>query len=211
MHDYRSTSKDYRLAHATKKTIKSDCNWWEIYFRQVHQTINLSLAKKVLYPSTRFESSNQLNSKPSLLCFSCRKIGHLSYMNKLRFGMKHYNLKWELVVSCLMASNIISKDLVMWYVRSGCSRHMTGDPSIFNILESNNGRSVTFVDNGKGKIIQKEIVGKSPSNENIYLVDGLKHNLLSISQLCEANKKGILESSMCKIIMVILMKCCLWW
>lgn len=71
---------------------------------------------------------------------------------------------------------------------------MTSDPSIFTILESNNGRSVTFGDNGNWKIIIKRIVG------NVYLVEGLKHNLLSINQLCNANKRVILESSMCKII-----------
>lgn len=72
----------------------------------------LAWPTKVLYPSTRIESSNQLNSKPSSLCFSFRKIGHLSYMWKLRFGMKHYNLKWVPMVLCLMASSTISKDHV---------------------------------------------------------------------------------------------------
>ena len=33
--------------------------------------------------------------------------------------------------------------------------------------------------------------------KNILLVDGFKHNLLSISQLCDKNYKVVFESSMC--------------
>lgn len=43
-------------------------------------------------------------------------------------------------------------------------------------------------------------VGKtSPSTENVYLVEGLKHNLVSVSQLCDANKRAFFESSTCLI------------
>ena len=48
------------------------------------------------------------------------------------------------------------------------------------------GGKVTFGDNVKGKIIGIGQVGKKDStyNEDVLLVNGLKHNLLSISQLC---------------------------
>ena len=64
---------------------------------------------------------------------------------------------------------------------------MTGDKYMFAFLFTKDGRYVTFGDNSKGKIIgvgnvRKEI---SPRIENILLIDGLKHNLLSISQLCD--------------------------
>lgn len=58
---------------------------------------------------------------------------------------------------------------------------MTGDPSIFSYLDSHNCRNATISDNGKRETISKGIVGKSPLIENVYLVEGLKHNLLSIS------------------------------
>ena len=46
---------------------------------------------------------------------------------------------------------------------------------------------MTFGDNGKGRIIGHGSMGNNSSSliENILLVDGLKHNLLSISQLCD--------------------------
>ena len=46
---------------------------------------------------------------------------------------------------------------------------------------------MTFGDNGKGRIIGHDSIGNNSSSliENVLLVDGLKHNLLSISQLCD--------------------------
>lgn len=77
---------------------------------------------------------------------------------------------------------------------------MTQDQSIFTCLEFHNGGNVTFGDNGKRKIIEKGMFGKSPSIQNVYLIEGLIYNLLSISQLCDANKRVICQSSLCKVI-----------
>ena len=76
---------------------------------------------------------------------------------------------------------------------------MTADESQFIILDAKNGGMVTFGDNGKGKIISIGNIGITPFKfiENILLVDGLKHNLLSISQFCDKRYKVIFESSVC--------------
>ena len=60
---------------------------------------------------------------------------------------------------------------------------------------------MTFGDNGKGRIIGHGSIGNNSSSliENVLLVDGLKHNLLSISQLCDKGFKVIFESSHCII------------
>ena len=46
---------------------------------------------------------------------------------------------------------------------SVCSRHMTGDKSMFPPLSSKDGRFVTLGDNNKGKIIGIGNMGKEPS------------------------------------------------
>ena len=76
---------------------------------------------------------------------------------------------------------------------------MTGDESQFIILDAKNGRMVTFGDNGKGKIIGIGNIGITLSKyiKNILLVDGLKHNLLSISQFYDKGYKVIFESLLC--------------
>ena len=60
---------------------------------------------------------------------------------------------------------------------------------------------MTFGDNGKGRIIGHDSIGNDSSSliENVLLVDGLKHNLLSISQLCDQGFKVNFESSHCII------------
>ena len=59
-------------------------------------------------------------------------------------------------------------------------------------LSKQKGGYITFDDNSQGKIIGKgNISGNHPSSliENIFLVDKLKYNLLSISQLCDKGYK----------------------
>ncbi|GKV40372.1 hypothetical protein SLEP1_g48027 [Rubroshorea leprosula] len=89
-----------------------------------------------------------------------------------------------------------------WYLDSGCSRHMTGDKSQFLNLEAMEGGTVTFGDNAKGHIKGIGQVGKNSGLiiENVYYVQGLKHNLISISQLCDKGHKIIFESNACKVL-----------
>ena len=75
---------------------------------------------------------------------------------------------------------------------------MAGDKDQFFTLEMKDGGTVTFGDNGKGKIIGIGKIKITPFTfiENVLLVDKLKHNLLSISQLCDRGFKVLFESSM---------------
>ncbi|VFQ66058.1 unnamed protein product [Cuscuta campestris] len=76
---------------------------------------------------------------------------------------------------------------------------MTGDASKFRSLEYFKGGNVVFGDNNKGRIIGSGTVGKDNATtvENVLLVEGLKHNLLSISQLCDKGNRVIFDSRKC--------------
>jgi hypothetical protein len=58
---------------------------------------------------------------------------------------------------------------------------MTGDKNKFTSLTLKDGENVKFGDNSKGKIIGIGNISKTHSLviEDVFLVDGLKHNLLS--------------------------------
>ena len=86
-----------------------------------------------------------------------------------------------------------------WYSDNDYSRHMMDDIDQFFILESKDGGSITFRDNRKGRIIGigKIKITSSTFIENVLLVDKLKHNLLSISQLCDVGFNVIFKTSMC--------------
>jgi len=80
----------------------------------------------------------------------------------------------------------VREDNQLRFLDCGCSRHMTGDKSNFLSHTVFDGESVAFGNGTSGKIIDVGKIGKSLSHsiDNVYLVDGLQHNLLSVSQLC---------------------------
>ncbi|KAG9442194.1 hypothetical protein H6P81_018048 [Aristolochia fimbriata] len=76
-----------------------------------------------------------------------------------------------------------------WYFDSCCSRHMTCNAGNLTDIHREDGGQVTFGDGAKGAIIGRGRlkVDGFPKLENVLLVNGLKANLLSISQLCDQN------------------------
>jgi len=88
----------------------------------------------------------------------------------------------------------------LWFVGSGCSRHMIIDKRKFVSLNKKEG-NVSF-GSGSAKIAGKGTVtlinGKGKA-QNALLVDGLKHNLLSISQICDQGHNVIFNTRNCEI------------
>ena len=78
---------------------------------------------------------------------------------------------------------------------------MIRDPSQFFKLTSLDEGYVTFRDINKGKIIGKWTIGNKSNFliEDVLFVDGLKHNFLSISHLCDKGYIIRFESNACII------------
>ncbi|GKD39588.1 hypothetical protein Tco_1259795 [Tanacetum coccineum] len=78
----------------------------------------------------------------------------------------------------------------VWYLDSGCSRHITGVKQYLHRYSKESGPKVVFGDNSSG---DTEGYGSINCNgitfTKVAYVNGLKHNLISISQLCDANFK----------------------
>src|ERR1044072_1494493 len=76
---------------------------------------------------------------------------------------------------------------------------MTGDKSKFCFLTLKAKGFVTYGDNNQGRILGDGKVGKSPQTmiEDVLLIEGLKHNLLSISQLSDKGYNIEFNSSNC--------------
>ena len=76
-----------------------------------------------------------------------------------------------------------ARDSCLWYLDSGCSRHMTENKRLFKTLFEGKIGIVTFGDGSKSVIRGigiVDILGLSVF-EDIWYIDGLKANLLSIS------------------------------
>jgi hypothetical protein len=76
-----------------------------------------------------------------------------------------------------------------WIIDSGCTNHMTGEKRMFSSYEKNEDpqRAITFGDGNQGlfKGLGKIAISPDHSISNVFLVDSLDYNLLSVSQLCK--------------------------
>jgi hypothetical protein len=88
------------------------------------------------------------------------------------------------------------------YIDSGCSIHMTSDKSKFLSLKESKSRNVTFGNDSPGKIRGKGLVSLGngrAKDQYVLFFDGLKHNLLSVSQVCDKGCEVTFTAKGCKI------------
>jgi hypothetical protein len=82
------------------------------------------------------------------------------------------------------------------------SKHMIGDRDRFLTLRKERDGSVSFGNDDSAKIIGKgtiRIGNKNTKAENVLLVEDMKHNLLSVSQMCDQGHKVTFDSQKCEI------------
>ncbi|GJW20083.1 retrovirus-related pol polyprotein from transposon TNT 1-94 [Tanacetum coccineum] len=90
--------------------------------------------------------------------------------------------------------------IVLWYLDSGCSRHMTGDRSkLINYVEKfigtvrfGNDQFAAIVGYGDYKIGDTIIT-------RVYYVEGLSHNLFSVGQFCDGDLEVAFRKNTCFI------------
>ncbi|GJS70809.1 integrase, catalytic region, zinc finger, CCHC-type containing protein [Tanacetum coccineum] len=120
------------------------------------------------------------------------------------------NLTRSLKCSHLMVSadNLIKQvpkgslavQIVLWYLDSGCSRHMTGDRArLINFVEKfigtvrfGNDEYAAIVGYGDYKLGDTII-------SRVYYVEGLKHNLFSVGQFCDGGLEVAFRQHSCYI------------
>ncbi|GJR55222.1 retrovirus-related pol polyprotein from transposon TNT 1-94 [Tanacetum coccineum] len=94
----------------------------------------------------------------------------------------------------------ISVQIVLWYLDSGCSRHMTGDHArLINFIEKfigtvrfGNDEYAAIVGFGDYKLGDTII-------SRVYYVEGLKHNLFSVGQFCDGGLEVAFRQHSCHI------------
>ncbi|GJZ12380.1 retrovirus-related pol polyprotein from transposon TNT 1-94 [Tanacetum coccineum] len=94
----------------------------------------------------------------------------------------------------------ISVQIVLWYLDSGCSRHMTGDRArLINFVEKfigtvrfGNDEYAAIVGYGDYKLGDTII-------SRVYYVEGLKHNLFSVGQFCDGGLEVAFRQHSCHI------------
>jgi hypothetical protein len=85
-----------------------------------------------------------------------------------------------------------------WLMDSGSSRHMTGNKKLFSSLTTLSHKEyVTFGDDKKGKLLCTSVIKVNDcfTLNDVTLVDRLRCNLLSVSQLVDANLDVLFHKS----------------
>ncbi|GJS75628.1 integrase, catalytic region, zinc finger, CCHC-type containing protein [Tanacetum coccineum] len=96
--------------------------------------------------------------------------------------------------------------IVLWYLDSGCSRHMTGDRArLINFVEKfigtvrfGNDEYAAIIGYGDYKLGDTII-------SRVYYVEGLKHNLFSVGQFCDGGLEVAFRQHSCHI------RTTIWW
>jgi hypothetical protein len=91
------------------------------------------------------------------------------------------------------------------YIDSGYSKHMKLDKSKFEFLTEEKSGNVNFGNNaptrirGKRTVVLDEDKKGKTKEQNVLYVDGLKHNLLSVSHMCDQKHNVLFHSKGCKV------------
>lgn len=88
-----------------------------------------------------------------------------------------------------------------WYIDSVCTSHMSGNKKKLIKLKKEKGGDVSFGNDGTSKIMGKGRVALkgTATTQNVLYVVGLKHDLLSVGQMCYVGYNLTFYDKVCEI------------
>ncbi|KAK9928322.1 hypothetical protein M0R45_025465 [Rubus argutus] len=145
-------------------------------------------------------------NKATVECYKCHNLGHFQYECPTWQKEANYAELEEddelLLMAYVELHETTRKDA--WFVDSGCSNHMCGNPGMFTSLDTSFSHSVKLGNNTRMMVIGKGVVkimfdGITYSIGNVYCVPELKNNLLSVGQLQEKGVAVLFQDGVCKL------------
>jgi hypothetical protein len=147
-------------------------------------------------------------------CYKCKKIGHMAkdckmtvhpretQQNNNTHRQEPHKKTWirkknqYINDECTLSLQDKQKKRGL-YVDNCCSKHMKGDKDRFLTVIKERDGLVSFENDDSAKIIGKGIARIGNNNtkeENVLLVEDMKHNILSVSQMCDQVHKFTFNS-----------------
>jgi hypothetical protein len=156
--------------------------------------------------------------KDEVECYKCNNFGHIARDCRLTVPSKESKKNINNLIQepqniwirkknqfnyeeCTLALQE-KQGKVIGTLTSGCSKHMTGDKDMFLTLKKERDGSVSFGNDDSTKIIGRGTIrlgNKNSKAENVLLVEDMKHNLLSVSQMCDQGHTLLFDSDKCQI------------
>ncbi|XP_057815814.1 uncharacterized protein LOC131029369 [Cryptomeria japonica] len=155
---------------------------------------------------SNFVNQSLYNFLSTIRCYHCKIMGHIATVcNSGAFQQVHKSIQldksrmiWKpkkKIEALVVQTALHSVKKNHWVVDNGCSHHMTGDKSKFVVFENYSQGSVRFGNDhcipviGKGTIL---LDNDTPLHD-VYYLEGLAHNLLSLSQIRDNGFAGCLD------------------
>ncbi|XP_077232400.1 uncharacterized protein LOC143869726 [Tasmannia lanceolata] len=190
-----SEESDGEVSHIYLVGIQEDDSSKEVNSLSSHNVVNNDEDENIFFTYDDLYDACEKFQEAHILEVS-KNIKLMKEIEKLNLELEKSKKECNALtcIECLSSNSTLDK----WYLDSGCSRHMTFDPSKFSTLNMEDQGTVTFGDNAKGKIIgEGTIKFKGITIKNVLLVDGLRHNLLSISQLSDNGNEVFFKNDKC--------------
>ncbi|GJY82049.1 retrovirus-related pol polyprotein from transposon TNT 1-94 [Tanacetum coccineum] len=103
-------------------------------------------------------------------------------------------------IPLLLLNKMQVVQIVLWYLDSGCSKHMTGDRSQLTNFISKFLGTVKFGNDQVAKIMgYGDYQIRNVTISRVYYVEGLGHNLFSVGQFCDSNLEVAFRQHTCFI------------
>ncbi|GJW94884.1 hypothetical protein Tco_0174556 [Tanacetum coccineum] len=171
--------KDYKQRDKKKK---------QVTFEEQRDTSNSNTHKNVEQLNTQKTNAPVPPSTGVNCCTDTSRSQHRSNTKKHRISPAKGVNKIKVV------------QIILWYLDSGCSKHMTGDRSrLQNFVKKFIG-TVRFGNDHFGAIMGygDSVIGDSVISR-VYYVEGLGHNLFSVRQFCDSDLEVAFRKHSCYV------------
>ncbi|KAI3715226.1 hypothetical protein L6452_22199 [Arctium lappa] len=122
------------------------------------------------------------------------------YSIKQLFQLAPSNKKFLNYGECDYASRKYSDTRHMWYLDSGCSKHMTGQKSMLSNFTDKYCGTVRFGNDQFSPILgYGDVVHENLTIKKVSYVEGLGHNLFSIGQFCDKHLEVNFKAKTCSV------------
>nr|GEV64697.1 retrovirus-related Pol polyprotein from transposon TNT 1-94 [Tanacetum cinerariifolium] len=197
----REIVEEAKFARPSNRSLASACLYTkhsqELLEYTMHQT------NEPVIPSTRVKGATVASgSKPRSNTKKDRTLPAKSDMQKVEVHPR--NNKSSVKQNNHADSSISYKrtvvQIVLWYLDSGCSKHMTGDRSrLRNFVKKFIG-TVRFRNDHFGAIMGygDYVIGDNVISK-VYYVEGLGHNLFSVGQICDSDLEVAFRKHSCYV------------
>ena len=129
------------------------------------------------------------------------KVKGFAHKRHMRENTIPTDLSSKHKVCFMMKSTFKVMDTCLCYLNIDRLRHKTGDQFLFKVFESKKCGNVTFGDGSKSQIKGKGIISLPglPDIANVLHVEGMRVNLLSISQICDQDFMVLFSKRKCLV------------